>query len=77
MELATFETIVTKIKAHTKGEKFSISFSGMGEPMLNPLIYDFIKLVSKDAFTGFATNAAALTEITSRNSWNQVWMLST
>ena len=62
MELATFETIVTKIKAHTKGEKFSISFSGMGEPMLNPLIYDFIKLVSKDAFTGFATNAAALTE---------------
>jgi MoaA/NifB/PqqE/SkfB family radical SAM enzyme len=62
MEWETFETIVRKIREHVKGEKFSLSFSGMGEPMLNPSIYRFIKHVSEDAFTGFATNGAVLTE---------------
>ena len=62
MEWETYETIVRKIRAHVNGEKFSLSFSGMGEPLLHPSIFRFIRHVSDDAFTGFATNGAALTE---------------
>jgi sulfatase maturation enzyme AslB (radical SAM superfamily) len=62
MSWECFTSIVEKIRAHTKGERFSLSFSGMGEPMLNPLIYKFVSHVSADAKTSFATNGSALTE---------------
>ncbi len=62
MQWQTYETIVRKIRAYVRGERFSLSFSGMGEPLLNPLIYRFIKYVSADAVTSFASNGAALTE---------------
>lgn len=62
MEWETYEIIVEKIREYTRGEKFALSFSGMGEPLLNPLIYRFIKHVSPYAFTSFATNGSALTD---------------
>lgn len=62
MEWSTFETIVRQIRTHVRGERFSLSFSGMGEPLLHPLLPKFIAHVSPDAFTGFACNGAALTE---------------
>lgn len=62
MQWDTYVTIVEKIKTYTKGERFALSFSGMGEPLLNPLIYRFIAHVSPYAVTSFASNGAALTE---------------
>jgi hypothetical protein len=37
MTWETFSIIAGKIRAHTKGERFALSFSGMGEPLLNPV----------------------------------------
>ncbi len=59
MDLPTFQVIADKIK--NKKADFSIEFSGMGEPLLNPLIYDFIKYVSNQGETSLTTNGAALT----------------
>lgn len=42
MDWKTFQTILDKIK--DSAAEFSIEFSGMGEPLLNPLIYNFIKI---------------------------------
>lgn len=66
MEWETFETIIRKIRAYVKGERFSLSFSGMGEPLLNPNLPRFIQHVSGDAFTAFACNGLALTEQNAR-----------
>jgi hypothetical protein len=66
MEWATFETIVRKIRAHVRGERFSLSFSGMGEPLLHPELERFIRHVSADAFTAFACNGLALTAANAR-----------
>ena len=62
MEWETFETIVRKIRAHVCNDRFSLSFSGMGEPVLHPLLPRFVAHVSRDAFTSFACNGDALTE---------------
>ena len=59
MDWKTFQTIFKKITDNAA--EFSIEFSGMGEPLLNPLIYDFIKCVSKKGIASLTTNAAALT----------------
>ena len=59
MDWKTFQSIFNKIKDGT--DKFSIEFSGMGEPLLNPLIYDFIKAVAEKGEATLTTNAAALT----------------
>ncbi len=59
MDGKTFQAIFSKITASV--EDFSIEFSGMGEPLLNPLIYDFIKTVSKKGDASLTTNGAALT----------------
>lgn len=61
MTWETYATIVRQIPAHVGGTRFSLSFSGMGEPLLHPLLPRFIAHVSRDAFTGFACNGAALT----------------
>jgi MoaA/NifB/PqqE/SkfB family radical SAM enzyme len=62
MNWETYVTVIDKIRAHVKGEPYSVSYSGMGEPMLNPLIYKFIKHVSHEAKTAFSSNGAVLTE---------------
>lgn len=62
MDWPTYETVIRKIRQHTRGEKFAISFSGMGEPLLNPEIYRFIEHASPFAITSFASNGSALTE---------------
>jgi len=61
LEWDTFETVVAKIREHVKGARFSLSFSGMGEPLLHPLLPRFIRQVSTDATTAFSTNGLALT----------------
>jgi hypothetical protein len=40
---------------------FSVEFAGMGEPLLNPLIYKFVEELSPDSPTTITTNASALT----------------
>jgi radical SAM protein with 4Fe4S-binding SPASM domain len=62
MTWETYTVIVDKIRAYVKGEPYSLSYSGMGEPMLNPLIYRFVKHVSGEATTAFSSNGAVLTE---------------
>jgi hypothetical protein len=62
MDWLTYETVVRKIRAYAQGQEFSLSFSGMGEPLLNPNIYRFIEHVSSDAYTGFSSNGSALTK---------------
>ncbi len=59
---ATFDTVVEKIRDFCRGERYSLSFSGMGEPLLHPELFDFVRAVSHEACTSFATNGAALTE---------------
>jgi radical SAM protein with 4Fe4S-binding SPASM domain len=62
MSWETYATVIEKIRGHAKGERFSVSFSGMGEPLLNPLLCRFIEHIAADAVTSFASNGAALTE---------------
>jgi hypothetical protein len=62
MSWETYTAVIGQLRRHTRGERFSISYSGMGETLLNPLIFDFIRHVSGDAVTSFASNGALLTE---------------
>ncbi|MFL6446246.1 MAG: radical SAM protein [Bryobacteraceae bacterium] len=62
LQWETYEVVIDKIRDYTHGERFAVSFSGMGEPMLNPQIYRFIEYVSPYAFTSFASNGSPLTE---------------
>ena len=55
----TFRTVTDKIFACYAN--VSIEFAGMGEPLLNPLVYQFIGYVSERAKTSLTTNASALT----------------
>jgi hypothetical protein len=61
MKWETYETILQKINDYTGGAHISIAYSGMGEPMLNPLLYKFVEHVSPFAETSFATNGSAAT----------------
>ena len=62
MTWETYVAVIDQIRRHVNGERFSVSFSGMGEPLLNPLLFRFIAHISTEAVTSFATNGAALTE---------------
>lgn len=62
LDWPTFEAVIRNVREHLAGERFSLSFSGMGEPLLNPLIYRFIQHVRDDAYTAFSTNALLLDE---------------
>lgn len=62
MTWETFSTLIERIRAHTRGERYQLSFSGMGEPLLNPELFRFIRHVSAEAETSFASNGAILTE---------------
>ena len=59
MEWTTYQTIMSKVLASV--ENLSVEYAGMGEPLLNPSIYDFISFISDSAATSLTTNASALT----------------
>lgn len=62
LERKTYETVTEKIRKHFPDQRLSYSFSGMGEPLLHPQIFQFVRHVSDHAFTSFASNGSALTE---------------
>lgn len=64
MDWETYQKIIDKIIRYTdqKGFSVSVDFAGMGEPLLNPLIYQFISYISDKTFTAITTNGSALTE---------------
>jgi hypothetical protein len=62
MAWETFTKVVDRIREVTRGERYAVSFSGMGEPMLNPKIYDFVRYVAGEAETGFSSNGSVLTD---------------
>jgi organic radical activating enzyme len=59
MEWNTYQSVLDKVMAYTPN--FSVEYAGMGEPLLNPSIYDFIRYVSSKGSTTLTTNASALT----------------
>jgi len=62
LEMSTFMTVTDKIRDYSNGSRYSLSFSGMGEPLLHPSIFQFVRHVSHEARTSFASNGAALNE---------------
>lgn len=60
MEWSTFQTVMDKAFAFDSSD-VSVEFAGMGEPLLNPQIYRFIKCISDRTQTSLTTNASALT----------------
>ena len=60
MEWDVYQRVADQVMAYS--DDFSVEYAGMGDPLLNPRIYDFIKHVSGSGFTSITTNASALTE---------------
>ncbi len=60
MDWGTYQMVMDPIL--TSQPDLSVGYAGMGEPLLNPLIYQFIKYAANQAFTTLTTNGAALTE---------------
>ena len=58
MDWVIYQTIMDKLM--NVSNIMSVSYGGMGEPLLNPLIYQFIKYVSSKVNTYVTTNASAL-----------------
>jgi MoaA/NifB/PqqE/SkfB family radical SAM enzyme len=67
MDWQSYEIISGKIMAAS--DDFSVEYAGMGEPLLNSQIYDFIRRVTPKGYTSLTTNASALT---SQNSERQI-----
>jgi sulfatase maturation enzyme AslB (radical SAM superfamily) len=59
MTWETYRTIMDKVFASER--EVTVEYAGMGEPLLNPLIYRFIAYISDKAWTSLTTNASALT----------------
>ena len=60
MDWEVYKSIMDKVMDYTP--HFTVEYAGMGEPLLNPLIYQFIGYVSsKASATSMTTNASALT----------------
>ncbi len=59
MDWQTYQTIMDKVMSYTTDLR--IVFCGFGEPLLNPLIYEFISYVSQTGRTSIITNGSALT----------------
>jgi MoaA/NifB/PqqE/SkfB family radical SAM enzyme len=59
MDLQTYKTIIDKAVASSK--TFCVVYAGLGEPLLNPLVYDFITYVDRRGRTSMVTNGSALT----------------
>jgi FkbM family methyltransferase len=60
MDWDTYQIVMDKTMAYTPN--FSVEYAGMGEPLLNPEVYNFIKYVSGMGSTSLTTNASALTD---------------
>jgi MoaA/NifB/PqqE/SkfB family radical SAM enzyme len=60
MEWDVYERVADQVMAYS--DNFSVEYAGMGDPLINPRIYDFISYVSGSGFTSITTNASALTE---------------
>lgn len=59
MTWETYRTIMDKVFASER--QVTVEYAGMGEPLLNPLVYRFIAYISDKAWTSLTTNASALT----------------
>lgn len=60
MDWDTYRLVADQVMAYS--DDLSFEYAGMGDPLLNPRIYDFIQHVSGAGFTSITTNASALTE---------------
>jgi MoaA/NifB/PqqE/SkfB family radical SAM enzyme len=60
MEWETYVLVADQVRAYS--DDFSIEYAGMGDPLLNPRFYDFVKYISPHGFTSATTNATALTQ---------------
>src|SRR5262245_53995975 len=60
VDLETYRHVIDQVQALTPD--FSVEYAGMGEPLLNPLIYEFVSLIPQHLTTSLTTNASALTE---------------
>lgn len=59
MDKSTYQIVLDKVSAYTSN--FDVDFAGMGEPLLNPSIYDFVSSIAGRGSTTMTTNASALT----------------
>ncbi len=60
MDWEVYKTVMDKVADYTPD--FSVEFAGMGEPLLNPALYQFISYISpKASKTIITTNGSALT----------------
>jgi len=59
MDLQTYQTIMNKVIEYAPS--FCVVYSGVGEPLLNPSIYDFITYVAQRGRTSIITNGSVLT----------------
>lgn len=62
MSWETYQTIIDKVRSSAAEKKVFVQYAGMGEPLLNPLLFQFIEYVSPWSTTAITTNASALTE---------------
>lgn len=58
MDWDTYRVILDKAMAYSTN--YLIGFGGMGEPLLNPLIYQFVQYASAKGTTSLTTNLSAL-----------------
>ena len=61
MDWDTYQIVTERIIEYMGADPFGIYFTGMGEPLINPQIYDFIRHLSGRAQKSLTTNASALT----------------
>jgi MoaA/NifB/PqqE/SkfB family radical SAM enzyme len=62
MDWDSYKTMVDKATPFAEGRyDLYFGFAGMGEPLLNPFIYDFIEYAHEKATTMITSNASALT----------------
>ncbi len=59
MEWETYVQVADQILSYS--DDFSVEYAGMGDPLLNPRFYEFVKYISPHGFTSATTNATALT----------------
>jgi MoaA/NifB/PqqE/SkfB family radical SAM enzyme len=63
MDWETYRAVIDRVSEYVGEARFAAAFTGMGEPLLNPLVYRFIQHISARAVTSLTTNASALTAV--------------
>ena len=78
MEWDTFQKVINRVFNDEGASPLGVTFTGMGDPLLNPLVYQFIKHISGRGFTSLTTNASALTEANAKKlveaGLDQLWI---